>query len=99
MWRLPIVGKAGWMSASRDTIYLDLEQTIGPGDERILSAAADRQLVGGVVLGLCHDSRPLETSEMQSLLERPWTPAEVSLPETPLYAGGRRMPYPEPCSC
>lgn len=50
MWCLPIVGKAGWMSASREAIYLDLEQTIGPVDERILSAAADRQPVGGVVL-------------------------------------------------
>jgi hypothetical protein len=84
MWCLPIVGKTGWMSASRDAIYLDLAQTIGSVDERILSAAADRQLVGGVVLGLCHDFRPLETSETQSLSERPWTPAEVSLPETPL---------------
>lgn len=50
LWCLPIVGKAGWMSASREAIYLDLTQTIGPVDERILSAAADRQLVGGVVL-------------------------------------------------
>lgn len=50
MWCLPVVGNAGWMSATRDAIYLDLEQTIGPVDQRILSAAEDRQLVGGVVL-------------------------------------------------
>jgi predicted pyridoxine 5'-phosphate oxidase superfamily flavin-nucleotide-binding protein len=50
MWCLPIVGKTGWMSVSRDAIYLDLGQTIGPVDERVLSAAADQQLVGGVVL-------------------------------------------------
>jgi predicted pyridoxine 5'-phosphate oxidase superfamily flavin-nucleotide-binding protein len=50
MWCLPIAGKAGWMSATRESIYLDLEQTIGPVDKRILIAAEDRQLVGGVVL-------------------------------------------------
>ncbi|AEU34470.1 pyridoxamine 5'-phosphate oxidase family protein [Granulicella mallensis] len=50
MWCLPVAGKAGWMAASRDTLYLDLEQTIDPVDERILRAAEDRQLVGGVVL-------------------------------------------------
>ena len=50
MWCLPVVGKAGWMSATRDSIYLDLEQTIGSVDERILSAAEERQLVGGVAL-------------------------------------------------
>jgi hypothetical protein len=50
MWCLPIVGKAGWMSATRESIHLDLEQTTGPVDKRILSAAEDRQLVGGVVL-------------------------------------------------
>ena len=50
LWCLPVAGKAGWMSATRDSIYLDLEQTIGPVDKRILRAAEDRQLVGGVVL-------------------------------------------------
>jgi uncharacterized protein len=50
MWCLPVVGKTGWISASSEAIYLDLKQTIGPVDERILSAAADRQPVGGVVI-------------------------------------------------
>ena len=50
MWCLPAVGKAGWMSASRDSIALDLEQAIGQLDERILAAADEQQLVGGIVL-------------------------------------------------
>ena len=50
MWSLPVVGKAGWMSATRESIHLNLEQTIRPVDKRILNAAEDGQLVGGVVL-------------------------------------------------
>jgi AAA domain len=34
-------------------------------------------------IGFVHEFRPLEASEMQSLLERPWIPAEVNLPEIP----------------
>jgi len=50
MWCLPVAGKPGWMSATRESIHLDLEQTMSPVNERILSAAEDRQCVGGIVL-------------------------------------------------
>lgn len=50
MWCLPIAGKSGWMSTTRKTIHLDLNQTIGSVDERILSAADHQQLVGGITL-------------------------------------------------
>lgn len=50
MWCLPAVGAAGWLSATRNALSLDLEKARAPLDERILSAAAERQSVGGVVL-------------------------------------------------
>jgi hypothetical protein len=50
MWCLPVAGKTGWMSATRDIIELNLEQVVGLLDERILNAADEQQLVGGIVL-------------------------------------------------
>lgn len=50
MWCLPLVGRPGWMSATRESIYINLERATGPVDKRILSAAEDQQLVGGIVL-------------------------------------------------
>lgn len=74
MWCLPIVGKAGWMTASRDAVQLDLGQMLTPVDERILHAAEQAQLVGGVVLDFANrrrlriNGRLTQSSERQLLL-------------------------------
>lgn len=49
-WCLPMVGRAGWMSATRSSLHIDLGQATVPVDERIQRAAANRQMAGGIVL-------------------------------------------------
>lgn len=50
MWCLPLAGKIGWMFATSETIELDMGQLLAPIDRRVLNAAEEHQLVGGIVL-------------------------------------------------
>ena len=92
MWCLPIVGQAGWMSATRESIHLDLEQAIAPIDQRILSAAEDRQFVGGVVLDFATRRRLRVNGRLERVSDKLLVLTVVeSYPNCPKYVAQRTL--------
>ena len=96
MWCLPMAGKAGWMSATRDSVSLDLEQMTGPIDRRILQAAEAGQKVGGVVLDFAKRRRLRINGQLERVSDKRMLLAIAeAYPNCPKYITQRSLVWSE----
>ena len=92
MWCLPISGRIGWMSATPDAIELDMTQLLAPMDRRILNAADEQQLVGGIVLDFATRRRLRVNGELQRTSEKFMTlRVQEAYPNCPKYISRREL--------
>ncbi len=99
MWCLPVVGKPGWMSATRDTVSLDLDQVTGPVDRRILQAAEGGERVGALVLDFATRRRLRINGRLKSVSDkRMMLAVEEAYPNCPKYITQRSLVLSEALS-
>ena len=92
MWCLPITGKIGWMSATPDMIELDIGRLWAPVDRRILNAAEEHQLVGGIVLDFATRRRLRVNGELELVSEELMTlRVKEAYPNCPKYISRRDL--------
>ncbi len=96
MWCLPMAGKAGWISATRDSVSLNLEQLTGQVDRRILNAAQEGRSVGAVVLDFATRRRLRINGRLRSLTDKLMMLAvSEAYPNCPKYITERTLVWSE----